>query len=704
MITTNHIMRLSINSILLTMAFIFFSCSNGKSQAENHKYTNELINETSPYLLQHAHNPVNWKAWSPAALEQAKKENKLVLVSVGYSSCHWCHVMEEETFADEEVAKLMNENFINIKVDREERPDVDHIYMTALQLLKGNGGWPLNVITLPNGKPIYGGTYHTKEQWSKVLADISALYKEKPEKANEYADMVAKEIQNINLISPNSDVGVLTQEVLKTSVEKWKSDWDLKWGGNKGVQKFMIPVNLDFLLDYSLLAKDTESRDYVETTMDKIAMGGVYDQLAGGFYRYSTDSKWKVPHFEKMLYDNAQLLSLYSKGYKVFKAPLFKNIVEETITFLDREMKSPEGGYYAAIDADSEGEEGKFYVWTEQELKSALGAEFPLFSEYFGIKPSNIWEKDNYVLSRTFHDDEFSQKNGLSQSELEQHREEWKEKLLKVRNKRVRPQIDDKIIISWNALLINGLVDAYNAFGEVSYLEKAEEVFHFLKKNGLKGDHLVHSYKKGSKIDQGFLEDYAFLANASLKLYSSTMADEYLEFAQKLMEVAQDKFKDDHSGMFTYNADEELISKIVMTDDGVLPSPNSIMAENLLLLGHIEYNKEATNKAKEMLSAMVPVIETNAYNYAKWNSLLLKSVYPFFEIAVVGDNANSLLGGLHREYLPNTLIVGSAKDSELPLFKERYADDGTYIYVCQDHTCKLPVATVEEAMEQMKNF
>ncbi|MDX1365705.1 MAG: thioredoxin domain-containing protein, partial [Arenibacter latericius] len=530
------------------------------------------------------------------------------------------------------------------------------------------------------------------------------LYKEDPEKANEYANMVAKGIQEVNLISPSSDLGVLTQDVLKEGVTNWKPNWDQRWGGNKGNQKFMTPVNLDFLLDYSVLAEDPDAEAFVELTLDKMAMGGVYDQLAGGFYRYSTDSKWKIPHFEKMLYDNAQLLSLYSKGYKVFKDPLFKNTVQETIAFLDREMKSPEGGYYAAIDADSEGEEGKFYIWTEEELKAVLGDEFPLFAAYYDIKPSNIWEKNAYVLSRTLHDDEFLQEHPLSQKQLEQHREEWKEKLLEARNKRPRPRIDDKIIISWNALLINGLVDAYNTFGEASYLEKAEEVFRFLREKGLKGDHLIHSYKEGSKVDHGFLEDYAFLANASLKLYSTTMSEEYLKIAQKLTQIAQDKFNDEASGMYSYKDDEELISKIIKTDDGVLPSPNSVMAENLMLLGHIEYNKEATNKAKSMLSSMVPAIETNPYSYSKWNSLLLKSVYPFFEIAVVGDQASELVANLQRENLPNTLIVGSDKESEAPLFKDRYDSDGTYIYVCQDHTCKLPVTTKEEALEQMRNF
>ena len=700
----NYCLRFSFVNLFFFMAMILFSCSDIKGQKNDHKYTNDLIHETSPYLLQHAHNPVNWRPWSPKALEEAKKEDKLVLVSVGYSSCHWCHVMEEETFEDEEVAKLMNENFISIKVDREERPDVDHVYMTALQLINGNGGWPLNVITLPNGKPIYGGTYHTKEQWSKVLSQVSKLYKDDPKKANEYADMVAKGIQEVNVIQPTSDTGMLTPEVLNKSVEKWKDNWDLDWGGNKGSQKFMIPVNLDFLLDYAVLTDDESAKSFVKTTLDRIAWGGVYDHIAGGFYRYSTDAQWKVPHFEKMLYDNAQLISLYSKAYKVFSEPLYKKVVEETISFLDMEMKNPDGGYYAAIDADSEGEEGKFYVWKEEELKSILGSDFELFAKYFNIKRSNIWENDNYILSRTTGDVEFMEDNNLSSKDLGTYQSKWQEKILAARNKRIRPITDDKIITSWNALLISGLVDAYNTFGEIAYMEKAEAIFSFIEKNSLDKDQLVHTYKKGGKKSDGFLEDYSFLANACLKLYGSTMTSKYLDFAKKMNQIAKIKFTDENSGMYSFNSNNELIAKIIKTDDGVLPSPNAMMAENLFLLGHIDYDKEAMLKARSMLSAMIPVLEENAYNYSKWNSLLLKSALPFYEIAVVGDDAKQLLSELQQQNLPNTLIVGSNLSSEMPLFKGRYADDGTFIYVCQDHTCKLPVATTQEALEQLNNF
>ncbi|WP_245795539.1 thioredoxin domain-containing protein [Arenibacter nanhaiticus] len=670
----------------------------------SHKFTNDLVHETSPYLLQHAHNPVHWKPWSNEALAKAKKEDKLVLVSVGYSSCHWCHVMEEETFADEEVAKLMNENFVNIKVDREERPDVDHVYMTALQLIKGNGGWPLNVITLPNGKPIYGGTYHTKEQWMKVLAEVSKLYKEDPKKANEYADMVAQGIEDVNIIEPVSDLDGLQKEVLSESVQQWKANWDLKWGGNKGQQKFMVPVNLDFLMDYAAITKDEETKDFVKTTLDNIAMGGVYDHIAGGFYRYSTDARWKIPHFEKMLYDNAQLLSVYSKAYTIFKDPLYKKVVEQTIAFLDREMKNAEGAYYSAIDADSDGEEGKFYIWKEKELKDILKADFDTFSKYFNISRSNIWENDSYVLFRKTRDEEFAKENGLTLEKLEALKQNWKDKLLTHRNKRTPPLIDDKIITSWNALLINGFVEAYNAFDDPEYLQKAEKIFNFIKTHSLQKDQLVHSYKKGGKRSEGYIEDYALLANASLNLYRASLSAEYLKFSEELIQAATTKFSDANSGMFSFNSSDELIAKIIKTDDGVMPSPNSIMAENLLLLGHIDYNKEATQKARTMLSTMLPMVKDNAYSYAKWNSLMLNTVYPYYEIAVVGADAKKLVAQLNKEHLPNVLIVGAEKNSESPLFKGRFVEDGTYIYVCQDHTCKLPVVTVEEALEQLNDF
>ncbi len=701
---TDRLIRYIFLSCLLVSFLIMFSCKQEQKELTGYKYTNALINETSPYLLQHAHNPVDWRPWSQEALEEARESNKLVLVSIGYSSCHWCHVMEEETFEDEAIAKMMNENFVNIKVDREERPDVDHIYMTALQLLKGRGGWPLNVIILPNGKPIYGGTYHTKEQWNQVLTEVSNKYKEDPEKANEYADMVANGIAEVNIIKPNDDFENLNSRVIGESVENWMPYWDLEWGGNQGTQKFMLPANLSFQLDYALLTANDSVLAHVKNTIDKMALGGIYDHIGGGFFRYSTDSRWKVPHFEKMLYDNAQLISLYSKAYKVFREPIYKDIVMGTIAFLEREMKNPEGGYYAALDADSEGEEGKYYVWNQEELKSVLKGEYALFSSYFQLNPADVWENGNYVLFKSMDDQDFMEQNKVSMSDLVKKKTDWNKVLLKTRQKRIRPNTDDKIITSWNALLISGLVDAYTSFGNKEFLNRAEGIYEFISEKSYYKNQLIHSYKKGGKAMEGFLEDYAFLTSATLKLYGITMKSKYLKFAQELNQKVETEFNDPSSGMFRYNKGDELITKIIKTDDGVLPSPNAIMADNLFTLGHISYDIKAINRSKIMLSSMVPLLRDNADSYSVWNSLFLKVAYPYFEIAIVGENASSFIQELNGMYIPNILVVGSASESNLPLFKYRYVEGETFVYVCQDSACKFPVATIKDALAQLQNF
>lgn len=694
--------------ITLLLAFLILtSCKNSEEKvevAENHKFTNALVNESSPYLLQHAHNPVNWRPWSQEALEDAKKENKLVLVSIGYSSCHWCHVMEEETFEDEEVAKVMNDNFVSIKVDREERPDVDQIYMTALQLISGNGGWPLNVITLPNGKPLYGGTYHTKEQWTQVLSKINDLYKNDPQKAEEYADMVAAGIAEANTIVPNQKDVTFDKKEVQANVEVWRQYWDLENGGDMGEQKFMIPSNLMFLLDYAILQKDDQALAHVKNTLDKMAKGGIYDHLAGGFYRYSTDSRWKVPHFEKMLYDNAQLISLYSKAYTVFGDSEYQRIVWETIDFLKREMKNEEGGYYAALDADTEGEEGKFYVWGKQELQEIVENDFELFSKYYSINETDQWVVDTYVLHVKMEDADFAKSEGITKGELQSRKEKWHKSLLEARSRRIAPGIDDKVITSWNALLITGLVDAYKAFQQESFLQEAQHTFEYLLENGMYRGNLVHTYKEGSNQKEGFLEDYTYLAQSALELYTASFDIQYLEIATELTEKAEEKYADETTGMYFYNESDELIAKIIKTDDGVLPSPNAIMANNLYVLGHIEYNTDYTKKSSQMLASMRTAISESPASYAKWGALMLHQSYPFFEIAVVGSRVKPVVQGLNQQYLPNTLVVGSNVKSDSPLFKDRFINDQTYIYVCQNTTCKLPVKTVPEALAQMKSF
>lgn len=690
--------------IVLVLVSLVYSCKENRKEDAQHAFTNDLIHETSPYLLQHAHNPVDWRAWSPEIFEEAQKEDKLVLVSIGYSSCHWCHVMERETFEDEAVAQMMNENYISIKVDREERPDVDQVYQTAIQLLGQSGGWPLNAITLPNGKPLYLGTYLPKEQWSEVLLKIDALYRENPEQANSYADNLSQGIQETNLLEISAAFEKLTQESVATSISNWKPNWDLELGGNKGREKFMSFNALDFLLDYAVLTKDEETLKHVKNTLDKMANGGIYDHIGGGFFRYSTDPQWRVPHFEKMLYDNAQAIGLYANAYAIFREPSYKEIVAQTVTFLNREMKNPQGGYYATLDADSDGEEGKFYVWTIAELKSALANDFDLFGSYYNIQELNVWEDDKYILFTSGDEKDFLAEHGISPTDFKQLRSKWQAKLLKERQNRTRPNTDDKILTSWNALLIKGLTQAYGTFGEASYLTNAIAAYEFIKSKSYSNGELLHSYKEGSKQAASFLEDYAFLADASLELYSATSNIKYLDFSQELTELVTRDFEDKTTGMYTFTKQQELISKIIKTNDGDIPSANAVMAHNLLELGHIMYNTDYLDKSKTMLTTLLPRVNEYPDGYAHWNHLLAKTTYPYFEIAVVGKDAERLIKQLQEKHIPNVLIVGSTSDSEAPLFKDRYFEDETFIYVCQNSTCKLPVKTVAEALTQMENF
>ncbi len=688
-----------INHLFFAVFIVLVACGRGKQVDVVRPNGNALIHETSPYLLQHASNPVDWVPWSKDALAQAKSEGKLVLVSIGYASCHWCHVMESETFEDQEVADLMNEHFINIKVDREERPDVDNVYMTALQLITGSGGWPLNVITLPNGNPLYGGTYHTREQWMQVLLDVNKFYTEDTQKAEEYGEMLAKGIQETNKIVPVTHSDETSAASLQESISKWKTTWDLEWGGDRGDEKFMMPTNLSFLLNYSSIKKDEESMEHVQNTLNKMALGGIYDQVGGGFFRYSTDTYWKVPHFEKMLYDNAQMLRIYSTAMKEFDADLYQDIVFGITDFLEREMKHPFGGYYAALDADTEGTEGKYYLWQEAELKAVLEDDFDLFAAYYSLSSQRMMEDNSIVLFKDKPDKVFANDHGISDAEFRDLKLKWSSLLLGIRQKRIAPRKDDKVITSWNSLLMIGFLEAYSASGNEAFLNKSLEILEFLKKYSLRENQLIHSYKEGGSHVPGFLEDYAFLIEALIKLYTLTLNQDHLDLAVSLNSHVIDTFSDQGSGMFKFNQKEELISPLVLTHDGVLPSPNASMALNLFHLGHILGKKEFLEKSKNMVASMMPNILSDGQAYGKWNELLMHISLPYMEVAVVGENSKTLIQQLHEKHLPNTLIVGSEKENGLPLFNNRFYAGKTMIYVCRNNTCKLPVALPEEAID-----
>ncbi|MEI6816058.1 MAG: thioredoxin domain-containing protein, partial [Bacteroidota bacterium] len=525
--------------------------TNMNTDKKNYPYTNHLIHESSPYLLQHAHNPVDWYPWGEEAFEKAKKEDKLVLISIGYSACHWCHVMEHESFEDTATAHLMNEHFICIKVDREERPDIDQVYMNAVQLMTGQGGWPLNCFALPDGRPVYGGTYFPKQKWNDVLMQLQNIYVKDKAKFIEYAEQLTDSVKRSELVQMIPDDFEFSINDLHLMVDVWKKSFDTKEGGPARVPKFPLPNNYEFLLNYFHLSMLKDKSDenllkQIHLTLDKMAYGGIYDQIGGGFARYSTDGYWKVPHFEKMLYDNAQLMSLYASAYQQSKDPLYKNVVMETLDWMKREMTSDEGLFYSALDADSEGKEGKFYIWTKKEIEAILKDKASLFCDYYEVDKAGLWEEGCSILLRRNNDKEFAALHHIHDVDaMMTDIVACKKILLQERNKRIHPGLDDKQLTSWNALMIMGYVDAYNAFGEQEHLLAAKRCADFILKNIRNQDGgLYHNYKKGKATINGYLEDYSFMMEALMALYQATFEEHYLMTAKDLADYCIKHFFD----------------------------------------------------------------------------------------------------------------------------------------------------------------
>lgn len=696
---------------LLIVITIFISC-NQKLQkgTKKFKHTNELINETSPYLLQHAHNPVNWYAWNDETLALAKKENKLLLISVGYSACHWCHVMEHESFENDSVAKIMNDNFINIKIDREERPDIDQIYMTAVQLLTKSGGWPLNCVALPDGRPFWGGTYFPKDQWISKLIQISEFYKNDPEKITEYAENLTKGIQNSETITLNSKKPVYTKDILESTVKKWSEHFDHDLGGMNRAPKFPMPNNYHFLLRYAEQTNNYNLKTYTNNTLKKMALGGIFDQVGGGFARYSTDKKWHIPHFEKMLYDNAQLVSLYSDAYLISKKELYKETVYRTLEFIERELTNIEGAFYSSLDADSnnehdELEEGAFYIWTKEELKDIIGNDFSLFSEYYNINDFGFWEKNSYNLIRTLTNSEFSKKNNISINKLKTKVSHWQKTLLKVRAKRDRPRLDDKSLTSWNALMLKGYLDAYRVFDEQKFLDIALKNANFIKNIQIRKDGgLNHNFKNGKSNINGYLEDYATVIDAYISLYEMTLDQAWLNTAKELADYCFLHFYNKDLKMFYFTSDEDknLITRKMEINDNVIPASNSILANSLFKLGLYFENNNYKNTSKQMLNNVIADMENYGSGYSNWLQLYSNLTTDFYEVAIVGKDAPKKLKELNQFYIPNKIIAGSTTARDEPLLKNRFSENKTMLYICVEGTCKLPVSSVQKANSQIK--
>ena len=701
-----------IHLLLFLLSFNIISCAQKHPDKKNatHSedpplYTNALIHESSPYLLQHAHNPVNWYPWGTEALEKAKNEHKMLLISIGYAACHWCHVMEHESFEDSTVAQLMNDHFVCIKVDREERPDVDQIYMTACQLINQRGGWPLNAIALPDGKPFFAGTYYPKSDWTKVLKHFIRLYKDSPNKLQEAAQQVTEGLAQSGAVNLNPTPPSYTMDKVSVSFEKWKATIDFKEGGfNRSSNKFPLPSTWNYLLRYAVLDSNSQALEATLTTLDKMALGGIYDQLRGGFARYSTDAIWKAPHFEKMLYDNGQLVALYAQAYQQTKKPLYKKVVYETLEWINQEMTSPEGGFYASLDADSEGEEGKFYVWTAEEIKSILGKEAGLFMDYYNATLAGNWEHKTNILFRKKSTEQIAARYQLSEEAFQKKITHLNSKMLQARNQRIRPGLDDKILTSWNALMLKGYVKAYRAFDEPKFLKAALKNANFLVQKSIqKGYKITRNYKDGKASITGFLDDYAFLISAFIELYQVTFDEQWLQRAKALTDHTLEHFFDEASGMFNYTPDynANLVARKMEVTDNVIPASNSEMANNLYQLGLYFYNKDYDQKAKQMLANVSANVLDNPGYFSNWANLMLSIIQPPYEVAIMGADYSIKRKELDQYYLPNVLLMGGKEEGSLSLLKDKLISGETTIYVCQNRTCKRPVNQTKAALKLM---
>ena len=664
------------------------------------KHLNALAQEQSPYLQQHAKNPVQWYPWQSQYLERAQKENKLLIISIGYAACHWCHVMEHESFEDEEVANVMNKNFINLKVDREERPDIDHVYMQALQLLTGQGGWPLNIVALPDGRPVWGGTYFKKEQWMDYLNQLVNLQQNNPEKLLQYADRLAQGMKELSIVQ-NSFPPVLKQEQLDQLFERLHQKIDAAHGGMGGAPKFMMPT----LIDLFLASKRLNAHAHL--TLRKMALGGLFDVLGGGFSRYSVDHRWHVPHFEKMGYDNGQLLATYSRAYREKQNLLYKEVVDKTIHFLTQELQHSSGGFYASLDADSldkKGEltEGAYYVWTKAELESLGLLEQPHFESYFGVNKAGYWEHDNYVFYRNTTAREFIQQYSLP-SNFNQQISIWENELLAARSKRARPRLDDKIICSWNAMIGRGLLEAHTSFEQKEVLAILTNLLHIFPKQFHREDGgLFRLNKQGARPVKGFLEDYAHLIAFYIDTYEKFFETELLDRAAQLIDYCIHHFSTESTPLFLFSEEHDLVVSTHEVNDNVIPSSNAVMAENLLRAG-VHLGK---TKWKEHGDAMLSNMGEDALAYPRahstWLRLHQQHIQGNREVVVVGPNAIQWIQILKKTPLPIQHWAASETASELPLLNFRFQEGKTLIYLCENNQCGLPLDTLDEAKKALK--
>ena len=674
----------------------------------NNQYTNQLIKESSVYLLQHAHNPVNWYAWGEEALNKAKEEGKPILLSIGYAACHWCHVMERESFEDEATAAIMNTHFINIKVDREERPDIDHIYMDAVQAMTGSGGWPLNVFLTPELKPFYGGTYfppvdaHNRLCWKEVLRRVHYTYSEKKADIEAQAERLTQHLNNANLFGSDKPLNEadnqFTAATLQNIADNIINNSDKEWGGFGKAPKFPQTFSIQYLLRHYHYTKHETSLAKATFSLDKMIYGGIYDQAGGGFSRYSTDTKWQIPHFEKMLYDNALLLGVLAEAYQITKNELYANTIRQTIAFLKREMLHESGGFYSALDADSEGVEGKFYTWTKNEVEELLGEDAELFCAYFQVTEEGNWEEVN-ILWTLQGIKEFADKYSIEEAHLIGIINTGLEKLLIERSNRIRPQLDDKILLNWNSLMLTGLCKAYEALQDENYKTLAINCMAFIENTLTKADNtLLHTYKNGvAKID-AFLDDYAYTIQAYISLNNITGNNSYITKAIALVNTVDAKFKDATSGLYYYT-DENQADIIVRKKeiyDGATPSANGIMMCNLIFLSSaMNDSKDLRDLVRNNVAGLMKAITNYPTSFGVWAMAVQLIGTDVKEINIYGSNTQKETKAIANWYFPEKIILTKSINSDPENRADLQGDsleiqgDSVVFNVCTKYTCSV---------------
>jgi len=673
---------------------------------------NKLGHESSPYLLQHAKNPVHWHAWNEEALGRAKKENKPIFLSVGYSSCHWCHVMAHESFEDEEIAKIMNENFVNIKVDREERPDLDDIYQKACQMTTGQGGWPLSVFLTPDQRPFYVGTYfpaldsYGRPGFGSLCRQLAQSWKEKPKDIEKAADSF---MQNLGKLQQHQASSEIDKSILDEAAINLLQIADATYGGFGQAPKFPNASNLSFMFRYSKLSGISKFQKFALLTLKKMAKGGIFDQIGGGFHRYSTDARWLVPHFEKMLYDNALLPIVYSEAYQITKDPFFGNVVKKTLDYVIREMTSSGGTFFSAQDADTNGEEGQTFVWKKQEIEKILGQDSEIFCIYYDVTDGGNFE-GNTILANNINASSLGFKFGKSEPEIENLISKCSEKLLEIRNKREQPGKDDKIITSWNGLMVSAFLSGYRITDDSKYLDAAKQSIDFFESNFEKNHILHRTFKNAEPKLNGYLDDYAYMANASVDMFENTSQPKYLSFATNLANYLITHFWDDSTNGFFFTSDdhEKLIMRPKNNYDLSMPSGNSVAAYVLLKLYHITQNKQFLEIAKKIIESQAISAAENPFAFG----YLLNALYLYYqkptEITIINGKNSELVSSLRKKFLPESIMVLVENQSNLealskhPFFSgKEFQNDKTTVFVCKNFSCSLPLSDLSEIEKEL---